>query len=137
MIKIEELNPKNVKLTAEEQANLAILHEKINKIRNLWAKPMIVTSGFRSKEDHLRVYREIAYRKDVKFDESKVPMGSKHLYGKAVDISDPKGELAKWCHENVKHLEDIGLWLEATEDTIGWVHFQIEPPKSGNRFFKP
>lgn len=137
MIKMEELNPKNFKLTPEEQANLSILHEKINKIRNLWAQPMIVTSGFRSKEDHLRIYKEKAYRDNIKFDESKVPMASKHLYGKAVDIADNEGLLAQWCHENIKHLEDIGLWCEDTESTLGWVHFQIEPPKSGNRFFKP
>lgn len=137
MIKLEELNPKNVKLSPEEQANLVILHDKINKIRNLWAKPMTVTSGFRSKEDHLRIYREKAYKANVKFDETKVPMLSKHLFGQAVDIADPNGELAKWCHDNVKALEDAGLWCEATEDTHGWVHFQIEAPRSGVRFFKP
>lgn len=137
MITLAELNPKNFKMSDEEEANLLILHEKINKIRTLYAKPMVVTSGFRSKDDHLRIYREIAAKKGKDFDESKVPMASKHLYGKAVDISDPKGELAKWCHENVKHLEDIGLWCEDTAVTKGWVHFQIEPPKSGNRFFKP
>lgn len=132
MISLRELNPKGFKLTEEQEKNTVILHEKINKIRALYGKIMLVTSGVRDIEDHKRIYRQKGIT-----DEAKIPMKSKHLFGQAVDIADPKGELAKWCHDNVKHLEDIGLWCEDTEVTKGWVHFQILPPKSGNRFFKP
>lgn len=132
MIILKELNPKNFPTTPEIDSNLVELLEKINKIRTLWGKPMICTSGLRSMEDHLRIYKDKGIT-----DQSKIPMASKHLYGQACDISDPKGELAKWCHENIKHLEEIGLWCEATESTPTWVHFQILPPKSNNRFFKP
>ena len=136
MLTIQELNPKNFPLTPEQEANLLILHEKINKIRLAWGKPMIVTSGFRSMEDHLRIYKELAVKRHQTYDESKVPMASKHLYGKAVDISDPDGSLYQWCQDNVKVLEDVGLWLEIKDDQHR-VHFQTEAPKSGSRFFHP
>lgn len=123
------------------QVNLMILLEKMNKIRDAWGKPMIVTSGFRSMEDHLRIYKEKAKREGKKFDQSKVPMGSMHLKGAAVDISDPKGELAKWCRDNEKLLESIGLWCEDTNYTKGWVHLQTSPYGSykpgKSMFFKP
>lgn len=132
MITLQELNLKNFKLNEEQEKNILILHEKINKVRVLYGKPMVVTSGVRDIEDHKRIYREKGIT-----DDAKIPMKSKHLFAQACDIADPKGELAKWCHDNIKHLEDIGLWCEDTEVTKGWVHFQIVSPKSGSRFFKP
>jgi hypothetical protein len=119
-------------LPSDHQGNLMILLEKINKIRIAYGKPMIVTSGYRSLQEHLDIYK----RKGIT-DQNRIPMQSKHLYGQAVDISDPKGELDTWCQNNVKLLEDIGLWLEHPDYTLGWTHFQIVPPKSGNRFFIP
>lgn len=138
-ISLKELikDAKYSSLDATIQGNLMTLLERINKIRSSWGKAMTVTSGLRTKEDHIRIYKEIAAKKSQKFDESKVPMGSQHLKGAAVDISDPKGELQKWCKENEKTLADVGLWCEHFDYTKGWVHFQIYPPKSGNRFFKP
>lgn len=124
-------------LDKEIQGNLMTLLERINKVRSKYGKAMNVTSGLRTKEDHIRIYKEIAARKGVKFDESKVPMGSQHLKGGAVDISDPKRELQKWCLANEKFLEEVGLWCEDFSATPNWVHFQIFPPKSGKRFFKP
>jgi hypothetical protein len=64
-------------------------------------------------------------------------MKSRHLFGKAVDISDPKRELQAWCRTNEKLLEEIGLWCEDFNATPTWVHFQVESPKSGKRFFMP
>jgi hypothetical protein len=131
MIKESEINPKAYSMTEEQAKNMPILLERINKIRAAYAKPMTVTSGLRSMDDHLRIYKAKGVSED------KIPMGSSHLKGAAVDIRDSDGALAKWCHENVKLLEEVGLWMEATEYTIGWCHFQIFSPKSGNRFFKP
>ncbi len=124
-------------LSKEIQDNLMDLLERMNKIRNAYAKSMIVSSGLRTKEDHIRIYKEIAAKKGIVFDLSRVPMGSQHLRGAAVDIADPKGDLQKWCLANEKVLEDVGLWCEHFDFTKGWVHFQIYPPKSGKRFFKP
>lgn len=135
MIVYKELNPKGFPTTPEIEKNLKELLKRINVVRTEWNRPMRVTSGLRSKEDHLRIYRNIAISKNKPFDESKVPMASKHLYGKACDILDPNGELMAWLKANPEVLKDAGLWCE--EGCLGWVHFQIEPPKSGKRWFLP
>ena len=138
-ISMEELlKGKNlVDLPKEHQENLAILLEKMNKIRDLWGKPMTVTSGYRSKEDHLRIYKELAVKRNKPFDEKAIPWGSAHLKAAAVDIADnSEYTLYNWCQSNIKTLEDVGLWCEVKDDQKR-VHFQIYPPKSGHRFFDP
>lgn len=138
LITFEELL-KGVKLDtipAEHQANLKELHKRINLIRQAYGKGMTPTSGYRTKEDHIRVYKELAIKRNVPFDETKIPWGSQHLKGAAVDISDPDGKLYAWTEQNKKLLEEIGLWCEVKDDQRR-VHYQIYPPKSGNRFFKP
>ncbi len=117
----------------EVRANLAVLLHRVNKVRAAYAKPMTVTSGLRTWAQHLQIYKK---KLGDAYAESKVPKASKHLIGAAVDISDPKRLLQKWCIDNVKTLEDAGLWCEAFEDTPTWVHFQCQPPKSGKRFFR-
>jgi uncharacterized protein YcbK (DUF882 family) len=114
------------------QSNITELHARINKVREAWGNPMVVTSGFRSMEHHLEIYRKkgITNKNDI-------PMRSNHLSGKAVDISDVNCKLQKWCLENEFTLAKIGLWMEDFKYTQTWVHFQICPPKSGNRFFIP
>lgn len=133
MIQMDELL-KGAKLedqTPEIQANLKILLDRVNKIRALWGKGMTVTSGLRTMEDHLRIYREKGIT-----DPKKIPMQSRHLYGMAVDIFDPKLELTAWLKQNnSQRLADVQLWCE--EGNANWVHFQILPPKSGNRWFLP
>ena len=62
---------------------------------------------------------------------------SKHMTCEAVDLSDPEGELDEWCIENLKILEQVGLWQEHPAATKGWTHLQIVPPKSGKRVFYP
>jgi hypothetical protein len=111
--------------------NLKILHARMNKVRNLYAKPMVPTSIYRTLDDHLRIYRQLGIT-----DKSKIPMKSKHLSGEAIDIHDPKGELMDWCKNNIKALEEIELWCEEPDDKKR-VHFQIVPPRSGKRFFLP
>lgn len=119
-------------LPKDHQDNIVILLEKMNKIRTAWNQSMIVTSGYRSMEDHLRIYKNKGIT-----DPSKIPMKSKHLFGQAVDVSDPQRKLQEWCRTNVKILEDVELWMESFDATPNWCHFQILPPKSGNRFFIP
>lgn len=119
-------------LSKEVQDNLMTLLERINKIRAKWGKPMTVTSGLRTKEDQIRVYKDKGIT-----DITKIPMGSQHLKGAAIDISDPKKELQKWCLANEKVLEEVGLWMEDFSATPNWCHFQIVAPKSGKRWFLP
>lgn len=122
---------------SEIRNNLMELLAKINIIREKWGKPMTVTSGLRTKEDQIRIYKEKAQKEGKAFDENKIPMGSQHMFGAAVDIYDPNKELQKWCLDNEKELEDVGLWMEDFSATPNWSHFQIYPPKSGKRFFNP
>ncbi len=130
MITLKELNPKNYTLTPEQETNITILHERMNKVREAYGKPMTVTSGVRSLEHHIAVYK----RKGIT-DPKLIPMASNHLKAAACDIADSSGELYKWCKENEALLAEIGLWME--EGTKGWVHFQVFPPKSGKRWFLP
>ena len=120
MISMDELLNNKYKLedqSDEIQSNLTDLLEKVNQIRTLWAKPMVVTSGLRTMEDHLRIYAAKGIT-----DPAKIPMHSKHLVGAAVDISDPNLELTAWLKEDLSRLEDAGLWCE--QGNKNWVHFQ-------------
>lgn len=110
--------------TPEIQANLTKLLGCMNQVRTAWARPMTTTSGLRTMEDHLRIYRESAAKKGITFDQSKVPMKSKHLFGQAVDIFDPKKELQTWCRANEALLLSIGVWMEDFSATPNWCHFQ-------------
>ena len=114
------------------QVNLEELLKCVNIIRAKYGKPMIITSGLRSMQDHLRIYAAKGIT-----DKSKIPMKSNHLIGAACDISDPKQELQKWILDNPEVLEEAGLYCEDFSASKTWVHFQCRPPKSGNRFFKP
>lgn len=106
--------------------------ELIRRINALgFEPPMYFSSCLRSKKVHERIYKE----KGVPAD--KIPWGSKHLSGKAVDVADPKNILKDFLAKNVDKLEWNKLWCEDFASTPGWVHFQSEPPKSGKRFFKP
>jgi uncharacterized protein YcbK (DUF882 family) len=112
------------------QDNLKVTLERANKIRTEWGKPMTVTSGIRTIEDHLRIYKEKGIT-----DLKKIPMQSKHLTGQAVDVFDPKLELTAWLKQDKTRLEKAELWCE--EGNKNWVHFQTLPPLSGNRWFNP
>ncbi len=133
-ITLKELNPKNFPVTPEQEKNLKILHERMNVVREAWGKPMYITSGVRSIEDHRRIYEEKAQKEGKKA--FRVPMGSQHLRGAACDVFDPSGSLLRWLKANPKVLEDAKLWCEEDPSTPR-VHFQIVPPKSGARWFKP
>lgn len=120
---------------ADEDFNDEIKENAFELIRRINAlgfePPMYFSSCLRSKKVHERIYKE----KGVPAD--KIPWGSKHLSGKAVDVADPKNILKDFLAKNVDKLEWNGLWCEDFASTPGWVHFQSEPPKSGKRFFKP
>jgi uncharacterized protein YcbK (DUF882 family) len=134
MITIDELLSNQASfdsLDKKVQDNLKELHKRINIVRSAYGKPMIVTSGLRTTKHHLEIYA----RKGIY--PPKVPMKSNHLSGRAVDFSDADGKLKAWVKDNIKLMEEIGLWMEDFSATKTWCHFQINPPKSGNRFFLP
>jgi uncharacterized protein YcbK (DUF882 family) len=115
--------------------------KRVSKIEAAYGKDLTVSSGYRSKSDHERIYKRINDRRLASGKEAlRVPWGSKHLSGEAVDCLDAKQELQKFILENVHLLEEHGLWCEDfkyTSAPVAWVHFQTVAPKSGNRFFKP
>lgn len=126
-ISMKELNPHGYPTSPVIDTNLKILHERMNELRQIWGKPMIITSGLRSDEQQMDL---------IKGGKSKA-IASKHLAGMACDVYDPTKELAKWCLANEDVLRRIGLWCEHPDYTARWVHFQVTPPKSGKRFFIP
>lgn len=112
---------KESEIDAVTKRNLEDLILKINSLG--YAPPMKATSCLRSIKDQQRINPKA--------------MGSSHLYGCAVDIGDPTGELAKWLKNNIRKLELRGLWMENPEKTKGWCHLQSCAPKSMNRIFNP
>lgn len=123
MIKESEINPKGYTLTEEQSRNLPILLERINKVRQAYGKPMIVTSGIRSEADQKRI-------------NPSAPK-SNHLKALACDISDPNGDLFRWLLQNLDKMKEWGLYLEDFRYTPTWVHFQAIAPASGKRIFVP
>lgn len=103
--------------------NLEDLCRKINMLG--YGPAMYASSCLRSIKDQKRINPKA--------------MGSSHLYGAAVDISDPSGALARWLQtvEGQRKLIECGLWMEDPKYTKGWVHLSIYSPKSGNRYFIP
>jgi uncharacterized protein YcbK (DUF882 family) len=132
MIVMKELNPNNYPVDEIISKKLDALLIALNIVRKEYGKPMYVTSGLRSLEKHIEIYR----LKGI-IDLAKIPMNSAHLWGEAADIADKDGSLAEWVGQNVAVLEEAGLYCERCDYTHGWVHFQIREPLSKNRFFIP
>lgn len=114
---------KDAPLTGIMEVNLEKLLRAVNKFRAVYGKPMKVTSG----------YRPAAINATVPGAAKK----SNHMACLAVDFADSDGKLAEYCLNNLKLLEEFGIWLEDPAFTKGWVHMQVVPPRSGNRIFKP
>jgi hypothetical protein len=123
VISLLELNSHGYPTTPEIDENLQILLGKLNRVREAYGFPMMVTSGLRSLEKQMEVNPEAPK--------------SHHLTGEAADILDQSGKLKAWVKDNLTLIESIGLWMEDFKYTENWVHFQICPPRSGHRFFIP
>lgn len=101
--------------------NLDDLCRKVNALG--YVPPMRASSCLRSLADQKRINPNA--------------MGSSHLYGCAVDIADPKGELKKWLETRYGELVNCGLYMENPEKTKGWIHLQSYAPRSMSRIFNP
>lgn len=103
--------------------NLEDLCRKVNALG--YKPPMRASSCLRSIKDQQRINPKA--------------MGSSHLYGCAVDISDPDGKLKSWLQTESGNLALIncGLWAEDYKSTPTWIHLQSYSPKSMNRVFRP
>jgi len=107
-------------LTPELEANLANLLIALNKFREIYGIPMIVTSG----------YRPGHYNTDAGG-----AANSPHITCEACDFHDPDGAIDTYCTHNLNVLIECGLYLENPPDTIGWSHLQVRP--TINRVFLP
>lgn len=109
--------------TKEVSDNIDKLLISLNKFRAAYDKPMTVSSGWRPPS--------------VNADIANAAKKSNHMIGLACDFKDSDGSLDKFCMDNLKLLEQCGLWLEHPDSSPGWTHLQCISPKSGNRVFRP
>jgi hypothetical protein len=97
--------------------------ERVNLLLEAFGEPRRVNSGWRPAAINAGVPNAAAK--------------SKHMTCQACDLNDDDGSLDAWCMANLQILERIGLWLEHPDSTPRWTHWQIVPPGSGNRVFRP
>lgn len=67
---------------------------------------------------------------------------SAHKDGLAVDIYDPLGAIDTWVMQSkeAKAIFEnplVDMYFEHPSATVGWSHWSIKRPPSGNRFFYP
>lgn len=130
----------------EHRLNLSRIFYITNFLRKLSGVPFQISSGYRTETEHTRIYaKKNAARKEAGLPALRIPWGSYHLIGAAVDISDPRGEVKHFLLDHLEYLERHDLYLENPMVTSPddakpwdrWIHIQIYPPKSGKRFFDP
>lgn len=98
-------------LDAQLEHNLARLLVAVNKLRAEYGRPITVTSGYRP--GRFNTAAGGAKR-------------SAHLRCLAIDLADPKGELAKWALERLPDLQKWGLLgVEDPSRTPGWLHLDL------------
>lgn len=95
----------------------------INKIQNAYGVQFEINSGWRPSA--------------VNSSTPGAAKKSKHMEGLAVDIKDNDGKIMEWTLNNLQLMKDLGVYMEDWRWTPTWTHYQIVPPKSGNRIFIP
>ena len=103
-------------------ANLDALLVPMNQIRDHWAEPMVINSGWRPPAVNAACGGAL---------------GSKHMEGLACDISDQYGILWAWVLLHLDLMQQLKIYLEDKRWTKSWVHFQLGGPASGHRIFIP
>ena len=111
-----------IHVTPEIRKNAEEFVPKVNAFMERFGKPRGMSSG---------------YRDPVSNSNCNGAKYSWHCRGKAIDIFDLSGDLGEYIINNESVLEELGLWAEDPKFTKDWVHLQSEPPRSGNRIFKP
>jgi len=109
-------------LSPELEANLSKLLLSLNKFRQQYGKPMVVSSG----------YRPGKYNTQAGGAKS-----SAHLTCEACDFRDEDHSLKDYVVHNPSILVDCGLYMEWPSNTPNWCHLQVRTIPSGNRIFRP
>lgn len=135
----EEVVPDPVMCFNEHLENIKLTLALANLIEAKYGKPLHANSGYRSMRDHCRIYREINEKRRLqKLKPVPIPMRSQHLFGRAIDIADPLGELKIWWVAQKPDLaEELNIWCESFKYTKEWIHIQTVPPASKTRYFRP
>jgi len=113
---------KQYPLTPELERNLQELLRRLNMFRQMYARPMVVSSGYRPAG----INKQVGGAKN-----------SAHMTCEACDFRDEKGELRRYILQNPNVLEVCDLYCEDFSFTPTWVHLQTRRVKSGKRIFKP
>ena len=113
---------KEFPLTAELEKNLEKLLKALNQFREIYGKPMHVSSG----------YRPGAFNESAGGAKK-----SNHMICLACDFVDVDSSLDSYCVANQDILEQCGLYLEHPKWTNTWCHLQCVKPASGKRIFVP
>lgn len=127
-----DLNPKMFPVTPQIEANLVRLAAAMTAVEVAYGRRLAVTSGFRTFDDQVRVYKEINKNRAVKLA---TPLRSAHLVGLAADLFDRNGLFWDWLMNNIPLLETLGIFLEQKRGQ--WCHLTLARPRSGNRIFQP
>jgi len=106
-------------LSDELKKNLEELLIAVNKLREAYGKPMVVSSGYRPAANN---------------DKAGGSKKSSHMSLQAVDFRD-NGDLFEFIKKDPKILESCGLYMEDPRWTKTWVHVQIRP--TSKRIFLP
>lgn len=109
--------------TAEVSQNLDNLLVILNKIQTAYGKKFTVNSGWRPAAVNAGI--------------PGAAVASNHMKGLAADIADADGEVMRWTIENLDLMKSLGVHMEDWRWTPTWTHYQIVPPKSGNRIYIP
>jgi hypothetical protein len=104
------------------QENIVALLTILDKLREQYGKPFIISSGYRPEEYNAKIGGA---------------SNSAHITGQAIDIRDSGKELQTWLIENTHLIVEYDLYIEKFKFTPTWAHIQIRPTKSGRRFFRP
>lgn len=105
------------------RVNLSKLLDALNKFRDKYGKPMMVSSGLRTQQANDQL--------------SNSGKNSAHLSGEACDFHDLDRSITNFIMSNPQVLVDCDLYMEEPASTPTWVHLAVRRPASGNRIFKP
>lgn len=104
------------------QQNLENLLIAVNKFRELYKNPMVISSGYRPGHYNTKAGGA---------------KNSAHKSLEAVDFVDNSKKIKDFVKVNEKVLEECNLYMEHPDNTPTWCHLQIRKTLSGKRIFKP
>jgi uncharacterized protein YcbK (DUF882 family) len=127
-------------LTEEIKNNLINTFQWMDKVREWVGKPITVTIALRTMKYHLELYKRINAKRTAKgLPELRVPMGSMHLKGRAVDfvvVGMSCDDFKKKAIDEGK-LEEWNLRMEDNGWGANWIHLDDKEVGPSGRFFKP